>query len=110
MKVISACLSSLALVSGLEQFDDGSSSLLQLAKRHDASPAHAHHYGYNSTQKKLSGGNFGCTGQMSTPGDMLSCGLWGDVHQHLKYGGGGAANSNGVGWYWLAKSTDDNFQ
>jgi hypothetical protein len=116
MKLISGALSCLALASGSDQFEDGSPSLLQLAKRHEAAPAmehsqaHSHHYGYNSTKTQLSGGNFGCTGQMQTPGDMLSCGLWGDVHQHLKFGGGGAANSNGIGWYWLAKSTDDSFQ
>lgn len=92
---------------GLEATD--SISLLQLkAKPVELKAQQVSTLDYNSSST-LSGHAFGCTGR-SRAEDHISCGLWGDVHQHMLYGGGGGADVDGTGWFWLAKSKDDSFQ
>lgn len=56
-----------------------------------------------------SGHAFGCTGKRLAD-NVVSCGMWGDVHQSKSFNGGGNADFNGQGWYWMAKSKDNSFQ
>merc|ERR1719157_192208 len=107
MKLVAQIVSSLVLAAGSESLDDGSPSLLQLKAHHGASPEQ--HSLYNLSETQISGHPFGCTGR-ETAVNVISCGLWGDVHQHQKFQGGGHPDSFGTGWYWVAKSRDDEFQ
>jgi len=108
MRVFVFLASALALSSSsaIDVFnDDEGLSLLQL--RAAASPKIK---GYsNDSRPTYNGHAFGCTGR-TTAVNVISCGLWGDVHQHKQYGGTHAPNSDGTGWYWVAKSKDDSFQ
>ena len=106
MRVFASLASALVLSSAAEVFeDDEGLSLLQL--RASASPKLK---GYSNDSRPLYNGHpFGCTGR-TTAENVISCGLWGDVHQHKQYGGSHAPNSDGTGWYWVAKSKDGSFQ
>lgn len=90
-------------------------SLLQLragAGSESLSEAVGHVKGYanvSSVRPTYNGHPFGCTGR-TTAVNVISCGLWGDVHQHKQFGGSHAPNSDGTGWYWLARSRDDSFR
>lgn len=105
-------LSSLSAAAELE--DDAGMSLLQLrAASVDASAGLASPQKFfsneSSSQDVFNGHPFGCTGR-STAVDVISCGLYGDVHQHTRYHGHAGPDVNGVGWHWLAKSKDGSFQ
>lgn len=106
------CILSLSLVLGAiaeveytqfneDQFDDGL-SLLQLRARQ------------NSSQQPVlySGHAFGCE-KGTRAENVISCGLWGDVHQHKSYQEARIHQNpdiNGQGWQWIAKSKDGSFQ
>jgi len=109
MKLILQIASSFALAAGSEHFDDEALSLLQLRAASSASPKHKVSSNSSSNQPTYSGHAFGCTGR-TTAVNVISCGLWGDVHQHKMYNGVHGPNSDGTGWYWLAKSKDGSFQ
>jgi len=96
-------LASLALASGQESLQDEVPSLLQLRATHD------HHVAHNLTASPKSGHNFGCTGREIAQ-NVVQCGLWGDVHQHMNFQGHANSDSYGTGWFWLAKSQDGEFQ
>jgi len=96
-------LASLALASGQESLQDEVPSLLQLRALHDQNIAH------NLTSSPKSGHSFGCTGR-ETAVNVVQCGLWGDVHQHMSFQGNGHPDTYGTGWFWLAKSQDGEFQ
>jgi len=86
-------------------------SLLQLRATSggSTSPQHKYYSNASTTGHAFSGHAFGCTGR-TTAQDMITCGLWGDVHQHKKFHASHVGDSNGIGWYWLAKSKDSSFQ
>jgi len=107
MKLI-ASFSSLFVAASTNVFhDDEGMSLLQL--KSSTSPKHKLFSNASSIQPQYNGHPFGCTGQTIAK-NVITCGLWGDVHQHKQYGGSHAPNSDGTGWYWVAKSKDASFQ
>jgi hypothetical protein len=68
----------------------------------------------NSSQQPVlySGHAFGCE-KGTRAENVISCGLWGDVHQHKSYQEARIHQNpdiNGQGWQWIAKSRDDSFQ
>jgi len=107
MKFLTGIASSIMIAAGADAFSDEGVSLLQL--RASTAPKHKLFSNASSARPQYSGHPFGCTGR-SVAANVISCGLWGDVHQHKQYGGAHAANSDGTGWYWIAKSKDDSFQ
>lgn len=89
--------------------EDDSLSLLQLRSGYGlVSPQHKSFSNSSSTQPQYTGHSFGCTGR-ETAVNVISCGLWGDPHQHKSFGDNGVPNSDGTGWYWMAKSKDESF-
>jgi hypothetical protein len=68
----------------------------------------------NSSQQPVvyRGHAFGCE-KGTRAENLISCGLYGDVHQHKAYQSalrGKNPDINGQGWQWIAKSKDDSFQ
>jgi len=108
MKLLS-CLCVLSLGQSTSAFEDAlgdeGMSLLQL-RATSTSPQHKM---FSNTTQTLGGHPFGCTGR-SVAQNVITCGLWGDVHQHKQYNGAHGPNSDGTGWYWVAKSKDGSFQ
>lgn len=109
MKLLSClCVLSLGQSTNVldDAFGDEGMSLLQLRASTLTSPLHKL---FSNTTQKLGGHPFGCTGRHVAQ-NVITCGLWGDVHQHKQYNGNHAPNSDGTGWYWVAKSKDGAFQ
>lgn len=103
-----ACLCALPLGQGTSVLDDAlgddSVSLLQL--RASSSPQHEL---FSNATRKLGGHPFGCTGR-SIARNVITCGMWGDVHQHKHFSGKAGPDVDGTGWHWIAKSKDGSFQ